>query len=178
MIMIGEIRDFETAEIAIRSALTGHIVLSTVHTNDAISSFTRLIDMGVEPFLVAAPVRGVQAQRLVRKVCTHCARPADPPAVILEQLERLPPGLAGKRWVKVEGCDACRRTGYRGRTGIYELVPMSDELQERIVAGAGPTELKQFALEQGHRTLLQDGLIKASRGYTTLEEVSRLTLVE
>ena len=178
VIMIGEIRDFETAEIAIRSALTGHIVLSTVHTNDAISSFTRLIDMGVEPFLVAAPVRGVQAQRLVRKACTHCARPFDPPGVILEQLERLPPGLAGKRWVKVEGCDACRRTGYRGRTGIYELVPISDELQERIVAGAGLTELKQLALEQGHRTLHQDGLIKASHGYTTLEEVSRLTLEE
>ena len=178
VIMIGEIRDLETAEIAIRSALTGHVVLSTVHTNDAISSFTRLIDMGVEPFLVAAPVRGVQAQRLVRKVCTYCATQMDPPVLILKQLESLLPRLLGNRWVKVEGCDACRHTGYRGRTGIYELVPMSDELQDRIVAGASLTDLKQFALEQGHRTLLQDGLIKASHGYTTLEEVSRLTLVE
>ena len=178
VIMIGEIRDLETAEIAIRSALTGHTVLSTVHTNDAISSFTRLIDMGVEPFLVAAPVRGVQAQRLVRKACPHCATRIDPPARILGQLECLPPSLVGSRWVRATGCDACRHTGYRGRTGIYELVPMSDELQDRIVAGASLTDLKQLAVDQGHRTLLQDGLIKASHGHTTLAEVSRLSLAE
>ena len=178
VIMIGEIRDLETAEIAIRSALTGHLVLSTVHTNDAISSFTRLVDMGVEPFLVAAPVRGVQAQRLVRKVCTRCATRVEPPAPILAQLESLPPRLVGNRWVRAGGCEACRQTGYRGRTGIYELVPMSDALQDRIVAGANLTDLKQLALEQGHRSLMQDGLIKASRGDTTLEEVSRLALVE
>ena len=176
VIMIGEIRDLETAEIAIRSALTGHIVLSTVHTNDALSSFTRLIDMGVEPFLVVAPVRGVQAQRLVRKACTRCARPIDPPARLREQLKSLPPQLVGDRWVKVEGCDACRRTGYSGRTGIYELVPVSVELQDLIVAGAKLTDLKALALEQGHRTLLQDGLIKASHGNTTLEEITRLAL--
>ena len=176
VIMIGEIRDLETAEIAIRSALTGHIVLSTVHTNDALSSFTRLIDMGVEPFLLVAPVRGVQAQRLVRKACMRCARPIDPPARLGAQLESLPPQLVGDRWVKVEGCDACRRTGYSGRTGIYELVPVSVELQELIVAGAKLTDLKALALEQGHRTLLQDGLIKASHGNTTLEEITRLAL--
>ncbi len=178
VIMIGEIRDLETAEIAIRSALTGHIVLSTVHTNDAISSFTRLVDMGVEPFLVAAPVRGVQAQRLVRKVCIHCSTRVDPPALVRAQLDRLPPRLLGNRWVRVEGCDACRHTGYRGRMGIYELVPVTDELRDRIVAGANLTDLKKLAGDQGHRTLLQDGLIKASHGYTTLEEVSRLTLTE
>ena len=178
VIMIGEIRDLETAEIAIRSALTGHVVLSTVHTNDAISSFTRLIDMGVEPFLVAAPMRGVQAQRLVRKTCAHCAARIDPPTLIREQLDRLPPRLLGDRWVRAEGCGACRHTGYRGRTGIYELVPVSDEMQDRIVSGANLTDLKKLALDQGHRTLLQDGLIKASHGHTTLEEVSRLTLVE
>ena len=178
VIMIGEIRDLETAEIAIRSALTGHIVLSTVHTNDALSSFTRLIDMGVEPFLVVAPVRGVQAQRLVRRACERCSTPIDPPVSISEQLERLPPRLVGDRWVKVEGCDACRHTGYRGRTGIYELVPVSDALRDMIVAGATLTDLKKLALEQDHRTLLQDGLIKASHGRTTLEEVTRLTLAE
>ena len=178
VIMIGEIRDLETAEIAIRSALTGHVVLSTVHTNDAISSFTRLIDMGVEPFLVAAPMRGVQAQRLVRKTCAHCAARIDPPALVREQLDRLPPRLLGDRWVKAEGCGACRHTGYRGRTGIYELVPVTDEMQDRIVAGANLTDLKKLALDQGHRTLLQDGLIKASHGHTTLEEVSRLMLAE
>ena len=178
VIMVGEIRDLETAEIAIRSALTGHIVLSTVHTNDALSSFTRLIDMGVEPFLVVAPVHGVQAQRLVRRACERCSTQIDPPAAIREQLEGLPPQLVGDRWVKVAGCDACRHTGYRGRTGIYELVPVSDELRDMIVTGSTLTDLKKLALEQGHRTLVQDGFIKASHGRTTLEEVARLTLME
>jgi len=178
VIMIGEIRDLETAEIAIRSAMTGHIVLSTVHTNDALSSFTRLIDMGVEPFLVAAPMRGVQAQRLVRQACGRCAKPVRPPERVRAQLEHLPPALVGERWVEVPGCDACRHTGYSGRTGIYELVPISAELQDAIVAGAKLGELKGLAHSQGHRTLLQDGLLKASHGHTTLEEVTRLTLEE
>ena len=178
VIMIGEIRDLETAEIAIRSAMTGHIVLSTVHTNNALSSFTRLIDMGVEPFLVAAPVRGVQAQRLVRKACGRCARPVVPPPRIREQLALLAPERVGDRFVEAPGCDACRHTGYSGRTGIYELVPVSGELQDLIVAGARPGNLRKLALGQGHRTLMQDGLIKASRGLTTLEEVTRLTLEE
>ena len=176
VIMIGEIRDLETAEIAIRSALTGHLVLSTVHTNDALSSFTRLIDMGVEPFLVVAPVRGVQAQRLVRKACTSCARPVDPPALLCEQLEGIPAHLLGDRWVRVEGCDACRRTGYSGRTGIYELIPVSAELQDLIVGGAKLNDLRTLARRQGHRTLAQDGLIKASYGHTTVEEITRLAL--
>ena len=176
VIMIGEIRDLETAEIAIRSALTGHLVLSTVHTNDALSSFTRLIDMGVEPFLVVAPVRGVQAQRLVRRACPRCARPADPPPLLGARLEGIPPRLLGDRWVRAEGCEACRHTGYSGRTGIYELVPVSAELQELIVNGAKLNDLKALARRQGHRTLLQDGLIKASHGHTTGEEITRLAL--
>ena len=178
VIMIGEIRDRETAEIAIRSAMTGHLVLSTVHTNDALSSFTRLVDMGLEPYLVVAPVRGVQAQRLVRRACVHCSIPIDAPAAVRDRIEGVSPELPGDRWVRVEGCDACRHTGYSGRIGIYELVPVSGELRDRIVAGAKVGELKELALRQGHRTLLQDGLIKASRGYTTLEEVTRLTLEE
>ena len=178
IIMIGEIRDLETAEIAIRSALTGHVVLSTVHTNDAVSSFTRLTDMGVEPFLVAAPTRGVQAQRLVRRACSHCAKPA-PPSLLAADLLRdtALQGLVGDQWLTTEGCDACQHTGFRGRMGIYELVPMSDELQNMIVGGAPLNDLKHFAhRERGHRTLLQDGLIKASQGKTTVEEVMRLTL--
>ena len=175
-IMIGEIRDLETAEIAIQSALTGHIVLSTVHTNDAISSFTRLIDMGVEPFLVASPIRGVQAQRLVRKPCSRCARPVPAPGLLDEQLAALPGDLVGRQWVEAVGCEACQRTGYRGRLGIYELVPMGAELQDMIVAGAALNEMKAFAGRQGFRTLFQDGLIKASHGMTTLDEVTRLTL--
>ena len=177
VIMIGEIRDLETAEIAIRSALTGHVVLSTVHTNDAVSSFTRLVDMGVEPFLVAAPTRGVQAQRLVRRACERCAVPIAPPALAHEHLEDVSSDILRDAWVRVQGCDACQHTGYRGRMGIYELVPMSDELQNMIVGGANLNDLKQLAHQrQGHRTLLQDGLIKASQGRTTVEEVTRLTL--
>ncbi len=175
-IMIGEIRDLETAEIAIQSALTGHIVLSTIHTNDAISSFTRLIDMGVEPFLVASPIRGVQAQRLVRRPCARCAKPTPPPSLLAEELAALPSGLLGDRWVQAAGCDACQQTGYRGRLGIYELVPMSAEMQDMIVGGASLNDMKGFARKQGWRTLFQDGLIKASQGATTLDEVSRLTL--
>ena len=178
VIMIGEIRDLETAEIAIRSALTGHVVLSTVHTNDAISSFTRLIDMGVEPFLVAAPVRGVQAQRLVRRVCPNCAVSVPRPALADGYLDAVPAQMLGNHWVEVEGCDHCRQTGYRGRTGIYELVPMTDELQELIVSGAHLNDLKRVAREHGCRTLVEDGLIKASRGETTVEELMRAMVID
>ena len=178
VIMIGEMRDLETAEIAIRSALTGHVVLSTVHTNDAIASFTRLVDMGVEPFLVASPIRGVQAQRLVRKPCSHCARPIDPPALVANHLAAIASALLGNGWVQPVGCPACQQTGYRGRTGIYELVPMNGQLQDMIVAGAPLNDLKRFAAGQGHRNLFQDGLIKASHGRTTLDEVTRLTLTD
>ena len=178
VIMIGEIRDYETAEIAIRSAMTGHLVLSTVHTNDALSSFLRLIDMGVEPFLVAASMRGVQAQRLVRKVCEHCTARIPTPAIVQDRLVEIAPELLGDRWVQATGCSACRNTGYNGRIGIYELVPVSSDLQKSVVSRAKLPELKTLAREQGHRTLLQDGLIKASHGQTTLEEVQRLTLEE
>ena len=177
IIMIGEIRDLETAEIAIRSALTGHVVLSTLHTNDAVSSFTRLIDMGVERFLVASPTNGVQAQRLVRRVCSHCAEPIDQPAVAMELAHAATANDLGGEWVRSVGCDACQNTGYRGRMGIYELVPITTELQDMIVSGATLIDLKRFAHdEQGHRTLLQDGLLKASQGRTTVEEVLRQTL--
>ena len=179
VIMIGEMRDLETSQIAIRSALTGHVVLSTLHTNDAVSSFTRLVDMGVEPFLVAAPTRGVQAQRLVRRACGHCATPATPTALVEDLLASVRADLAGEAWLRTEGCERCQHTGFRGRLGIYELVPMSQPLQEMIVSGAHLNDLRRFAhKEQGHRTLLQDGLLKASHGQTTVEEVLRLALTE
>ena len=178
VIMIGEIRDLETAEIAIRSALTGHVVLSTVHTNDAISSFTRLIDMGVEPFLVAAPIRGVQAQRLVRRACPNCSVSIPRPPLVDGYLEELPDRMLGNNWVAVEGCDHCRQTGYRGRTGIYELVPMTERLQDLIVSGAHLNDLKRVAREAGCRTLVEDGLIKASRGETTVEELMRAMVID
>ena len=178
VIMIGEIRDLETAEIAVRSAMTGHLVLSTVHTNNALASFMRLIDMGVEPFLVSASVRGVQAQRLVRKACPHCSVRIERPEPVRKRLERVPQHLLGDKWVAVRGCDACGGTGYRGRTGIYELVPVSGELQELVASGARLAELRALSLRQGHRTLLEDGLLKASHGHTTVNEVTRLSLEE
>ena len=178
VIMIGEIRDLETAEIAIQSALTGHLVLSTIHTNDAISVFTRLVDMGVEPFLVSAPLRGVQAQRLVRKVCVKCAEPTKLSGKIKRELATLPADLVADNWVKPVGCTACHQTGYKGRMGIYEMIPMTTDLQDLIVSGAPLNEMKQLAASQGHRTLYQDGLIKAARGQTTLQEIARVTLAE
>lgn len=172
IIMIGEIRDLETAEIAIQSALTGHLVLSTLHTNDALSAFTRLVDMGVEPYLVAAPVKAVQAQRLVRKACPNCSEPVSPP-------ESLWKPLAGD-WIKTpafvepKGCERCHGTGYRGRLGIYEIIPATEELQTLVADNADISELRQWAARHGHRNLLQDGLIKAARGETTIEEVMRV----
>ena len=177
VIMIGEVRDLETADIAIRSALTGHVVLSTLHTNDAIGSFTRLIDMGVQAYMVAATTRGVQAQRLVRRACSHCATPTEASAVALDLLNGKAAELLGERWLRTEGCEACQYTGFRGRMGIYELVPMSDGLQNMTVGGASLNDLRRFAHEeQGHRTLLDDGLVKASHGLTTVEEIMRLTV--
>ena len=157
IIMVGEIRDRETAEIAIQSALTGHLVLATLHTNDALSAFTRLVDMGIEPYLVAAAVQAVMAQRLVRRLCTVCAvpDPQDPP-------HRRP-----------VGCPQCQHTGYRGRLGIYELVEVDAGLRHGVSTLAPSAELRRLADAMGRRSLRQDGLIKASRGQTSVAEVAR-----
>ena len=177
VIMIGEIRDLETAEIAVQAALTGHLVLSTLHTNDAISAFTRLIDMGVEPFLVATPVRAVQAQRLVRRLCTQCARPTGVPARIEQEAapfaDKVLPGVA-PRWMEAVGCPHCLNTGYRGRLGIYEMVPVTERMQHLIVSSASVNEMKALAREEGCRFLREDGLLKAWQGLTTVEEVLRV----
>ncbi len=178
VIMIGEIRDLETAEIAVQAALTGHLVLSTLHTNDAISAFTRLIDMGVEPFLVATPIRAVQAQRLVRRLCSSCTRPTRVPEKIEAEAARFAhavlPGIA-PRWMEAVGCAHCMNTGYRGRLGIYEMVPVSEAMQHLIVSGASVNDMKKLAREEGHRFLRDDGLLKAWQGVTTVEEVLRVT---
>ncbi len=175
VIMIGEIRDLETAEIAVQSSLTGHLVLSTLHTNDAVSAFTRLVDMGVEPFLVATSVRAVQAQRLVRRLCPHCSRPA----VVLPVFEQMVVSLAGDGaeacWKEAVGCPRCQGTGYRGRLGIYELVDVTPELQELVIAGATAEKMRSLVNAQGGRTLRDDGLLKARAGLTTVEEVVRVT---
>jgi general secretion pathway protein E len=178
VIMVGEIRDVETAQIAIQSALTGHLVLSTLHTNDSLSAFTRLIDMGVEPFLVAAPIKAVQAQRLVRKVCKHCAKPAAhiPDSIVAEFASLNSP--VEPRWVESVGCAACNNTGYSGRMGIYEIVPISSELHDMIVENVPVAEMRKLARSQGHRNMYQDGLIKAAKGLTTVEEVLRTTSMD
>ncbi|WP_147654075.1 GspE/PulE family protein [Vulcaniibacterium gelatinicum] len=176
VVMIGEIRDLETAEIAVQAALTGHLVLSTLHTNDAVSAFTRLVDMGVEPFLVATSVRAVQAQRLVRRVCPDCSAPAE----VLPAVARLVTPLLGDEpapadWRRAVGCARCQGTGYRGRIGIYELVDVTPELQELVLARATGERMRALANEQGGRTLREDGLLKARQGLTTVEEVVRVT---
>lgn len=175
VIMIGEIRDLETAEIAVQSSLTGHLVLSTLHTNDAVSAFTRLVDMGVEPFLVATSVRAVQAQRLVRRLCPRCSQPAN----VLPAFERMAAGLIADpeaaNWRAAMGCAHCQGTGYRGRLGIYELVDVTPELQELIIAGATAERMRALVSSQGGRTLRDDGLLKARAGLTTVEEVIRVT---
>jgi general secretion pathway protein E len=176
VIMIGEIRDLETAEIAVQSALTGHLVLSTLHTNDAVSAFTRLVDMGVEPFLVATSVRAVQAQRLVRRLCPHCSKPG---AEVLPAIARLVESLAGTGatpdWRAAVGCSQCQGTGYRGRLGIYELVDVTPAMQELVIASATAEKMRALATSQGGRTLREDGLLKAWAGLTTVEEVVRVT---
>lgn len=171
IIMVGEIRDMETAEIATQSALTGHLVLSTLHTNDAPSAANRLIDMGVEPFLVASSIEGVLSQRLVRRICPKCKEPYTPSKDIAVKFN-----LADNESVfyRAKGCRQCGRTGYKGRTGIYELMMMTDELRSIIAAKRSTSELKKAAIETGMKTLQQDGIRKALEGITTLEEVMRV----
>jgi len=178
VIMIGEIRDRETAEIAIQSSLTGHLVLSTLHTNDAISAFTRLIDMGIDPFLVATPVRAVMAQRLVRRLCKHCAVPGNPVSDIRSKTEQTLPDFLAKHppnWLEPVGCKQCQGSGFAGRVGIHELVPVTPELQHAIAQGAGTAELHRIAVDQGFRSLREDGFFKAYQGITSVEEVLRVT---
>ena len=180
VIMIGEIRDLETAEIAVQSALTGHLVLSTLHTNDALSAFTRLLDMGVEPFLVASSVRAVQAQRLVRRLCEHCAQPAEPPQAIIDlsvELKKRYPDLLNHdpAWRIPVGCPLCQGSGYRKRIGIYELVEVTQSIQNAVMQQATAKEMVGIARREGYRSLREDGLIKAWRGLTSVDEVLRVT---
>jgi len=178
VIMVGEIRDLETAEIAIRAALTGHLVFSTLHTNDAPSSFTRLVDMGIEPFLVASSVEAVLAQRLVRTICPHC-KTEEP--VSVEYLTRLgypQDQIQGARFWKGAGCEQCRQQGYQGRQGIYELLILNEQLRPLILQRAPASTVAARAVELGMKTLRQDGWEKARKGITTIEEVLRVTQSE
>ncbi|RMD52313.1 MAG: type II secretion system protein GspE, partial [Nitrospirae bacterium] len=170
VIMIGEIRDLETAEIAIQSALTGHLVFSTLHTNDAPSSITRLIDMGVESFLLSSTLIGVMAQRLVRVICPDCK-------VLDEDSSPLICSITGERFKQYRGlgCEKCAETGFRGRTGIFELLPIDDDIRELILSKADASQLMKRAREKGMRTLIEDGMRKVKAGITTMSEVLRVT---
>jgi len=175
IIMVGEIRDLETAEIAIQAALTGHRVFSTIHTNDAASGITRLLDMGVEPFLIASSVNAFLAQRLVRTICPHCKQSYKPDAVVLKDLGIKSTQLQGKKLYKGKGCDKCINTGYLGRTGIYELLPITNDIRKLIMEHADAVTIKEKAIANGMKTLLLDGIEKAFQGITTLEEVLRVS---
>ena len=175
IVLIGEIRDGETAQIAIEAALTGHLVLSTLHTNDAPSVATRLIDMGIEPFLIASSLIGATAQRLARKICPDCKQPYVPPASALEGLGLTTRGqLEDITFYKGAGCPKCGGSGYRGRTGVHEMMRVDDELRHLILNKASARDISQAARSHGMRTLLEDALVKAREGIITLEEVLRV----
>jgi type IV pilus assembly protein PilB len=175
VIMVGEIRDLETAQIAIQASLTGHLVLSTLHTNDAPGAVTRLVDMGVEPFLIASSLEAVLAQRLVRRVCKGCRTPYEPPAALLQQLNIDPVDIGNREFFYGRGCEICNDTGYKGRMGIYEWLRMSEAVRDLVVKRAPTLVIKQKALEQGMRTLRDDGLRAIFDGATSIEEIIKYT---
>ena len=176
IILVGEIRDFETAEIAIKAALTGHLVLSTLHTNGAPETITRLMNMGIEPFLVATSVHLICAQRLVRRICKDCAEPVEMPPQALIDEGYTPEEAKTVQIMKGKGCATCNKTGYKGRTGLYEVMEVDDEIRELVLVGASAVELKKKAIERGMITLRRSGLMKVAQGWTTLEEVARETI--
>jgi type IV pilus assembly protein PilB len=177
IILVGEIRDFETAEIGVKAALTGHLVLSTLHTNDAPSTISRLMNMGIEPFLVATSVNLICAQRLVRRICTNCKEELEVPQQALIDAGYSPEEAKTTKIYHGKGCSTCNKGGYKGRTGLYEVMEINDELRELILVGASALELKKKAIEQGMITLRRSGLIKVALGQTTMEEVLRETVL-
>lgn len=178
VIMVGEVRDYETAEIAIRSALTGHLVFSTLHTNDAAGAVTRLLDMGVEPFLVSSSLECLVAQRLVRTICPQCKAPVKSKAEIMSKMSDIKFDADKTDLYEGKGCEFCRFTGYRGRTAIYEILAVTEPIRELILARASSQQIRQKAVSEGMRTLRYDGLRKVLAGITTLTEVVRVTQQE
>lgn len=171
IIMVGEVRDLETAQICIRASLTGHLVFSTVHTNDAATAVTRMIDIGVEPYLVTSSLIMVVAQRLMRKLCPHCKEESTPPAELIKEL-----GIKNKKVYKAKGCKKCRMTGYYGQTAIYEILPVTNELKELVAKNSHPHVIKKFAREQGMNTLRENAIKKVNEGVTCIEEALRITV--
>lgn len=177
IVLVGEIRDFETAEIAIKAALTGHLVLSTLHTNDAPSTISRLVNMGIEPFLVATSVNLIQAQRLIRRICKDCKEEVHVPSDGLTDLGFKEDEVNELKFYKGTGCQTCNNTGYKGRVGLYEVMEINDELRELIIIGASSMELRRKAIELGMITLRESGLCKIREGITTIEEVVKETVL-
>jgi general secretion pathway protein E len=178
VIMVGEIRDKETAEIAIQASLTGHLVFSTVHTNDSAGAVTRLVDMGIEPFLVASSLTCILAQRLVRRVCPDCRAPYQPTDEELKEigLSRAAMQKAGvPHLYKAVGCPACNRNGYRGRTGVYEFLLVDDDIRQLVLKNVDSSTIKKTAISKGMHTLLEDGALKVLAGETTIAEVLSVT---
>jgi type IV pilus assembly protein PilB len=176
--MIGEIRDFETAEIGIKAALTGHLVLSTLHTNDAPSTISRMLNMGIEPFLVASAVNLITAQRLGRRVCKECKEVEEIPKQALIEAGVSPEEVDDYICYRGTGCDVCNNTGYKGRVGIYQVMPMFEEIRELILAGANTAEIKRESMRLGVKTMRQSALIKLKEGVTSFEEVLRCTVTD
>jgi type IV pilus assembly protein PilB len=176
IVLVGEIRDFETAEIAIKAALTGHLVLSTLHTNDAPSTISRLMNMGIEPFLVATSVNLIQAQRLIRRICKDCKKEHPTPREALMEIGFTAEEAEKTKTYKGRGCPSCNDTGYKGRIGLYEVMEVTDEIRELILIGASALELRKKSIEDGMITLRESGLQKVRNGVTTIEEVLRETV--
>jgi type IV pilus assembly protein PilB len=177
IVLVGEIRDFETAEIAVKAALTGHLVLSTLHTNDAPSTINRLMNMGIEPFLVATSVNLICAQRLVRRICRECTEKIQMPTQALVDVGFNPEEAASVQLKKGRGCGGCNNTGYRGRVGLYEVMEVSEEIRELILSGASAMELRRQSIDEGMLSLRLSGLCKIKEGMTTVEEVVRETVL-
>ena len=175
IIMVGEIRDNETAEIAVRAALTGHLVLSTIHTNDAPSTVNRLIDMGIKPFMVAASLNLIQAQRLVRKICSQCKEEVDPDPALMREANIDPNAFDGKKVFRGKGCSRCNQSGYKGRIAITEVLPVTTGIRDLVLANASAARIREQAKKEGLNTLRDDAIIKVKNGVTTLEEVVRET---
>jgi type IV pilus assembly protein PilB len=176
IIMVGEIRDFETAEIAVKAALTGHLVLSTLHTNDAPSTISRMLNMGVEPFLITASVNLVLAQRLARKVCVECKQPVEADPKVFRDLGFTDEMIATAKLAKGAGCRTCNNSGYKGRVALYEVMRFTESLREMVLQGASTAELKVAAIKQGMLSLRMAGNLKVAQGVTTPEEVLRVTM--
>jgi type IV pilus assembly protein PilB len=175
IIMVGEIRDFETAEIAVKAALTGHLVLSTLHTNDAPSSVSRLLNMGIEPFLISASVILIMAQRLARKICTQCKQEENIPVSALVNIGFSEEEAKVVKCCKGKGCPACNGSGYKGRIALYEVMPVGSEIKEMVLEGASADEIKKTAIRLGMKNLRMSGLTKIKEGITSMEEVFRIT---